>query len=83
MRDLSPGLLGLTAKHNDTYTHTHTQTHAHNQKQMNLISKTTAAYNWPCKGKIELYSYKKIIMPKNNLGMVLEISRPIDAVLLK
>ena len=54
-----------------TQWHAHTHTHTHNQKQMNLISKTTAAYNWPCEGKIELYSLKKkIVMPKNNLGMV-------------
>ena len=32
MRDLSPGPLGLTAKHNDMHTHTHTDTHTHTIK---------------------------------------------------
>lgn len=31
MRDLSPGPLGLTAKHNDTHTRTHTQTHTQSE----------------------------------------------------
>lgn len=40
---------------------------------MNLISKTTAAYNWASMSKIELHSSGKVIMPKNNLGLGVSI----------